>query len=165
MQRLYDGINQIKMYNHEPNNYICPFCLIVSGEENEHVYTKQEDIFYRDDNLTALISSHWWPNNSGSVIILCNKHYENIYDIPDQILEKMFVFAKKVSLAFKKVYKCNGTSIRQHNEPDGNQYVWHMHIAVFPRYKNDNLYPLHKYKKLSNPEERLRFSNLLKKYF
>jgi histidine triad (HIT) family protein len=153
------------MYNHVPNKYICPFCLIVAGVEDKHVQTKQKDIFYRDENLTVFISSHWWPNNPGHVIIVCNQHYENIYDIPDPLLEKMLVFAKKIAVVLKKAYKCNGVSIHQHNEPAGNQDVWHMHIAVFPRYKNDNLYMLHKYKKLVAPEERLRFSNLLKKYF
>ena len=111
------------MYNHEPKNYMCPFCLIVSGKENESVYTKQQDVFYRDENLTAFIGSHWWLNNPGHVIIVCNQHYENIYDIPNPLLEKMFVFARKVAVILKKVYKCDGTSIRQHNEPAGNQDV------------------------------------------
>lgn len=25
------------MYNHAPKNYICPFCLIAEGIENEHI--------------------------------------------------------------------------------------------------------------------------------
>jgi len=39
------------MYNHAPKDYICPFCLIVKCIENEHLYTKQADIVYKDDNL------------------------------------------------------------------------------------------------------------------
>lgn len=35
------------MYNHEPIGYICPFCLIVEGIENEHLHTKQDDNFYK----------------------------------------------------------------------------------------------------------------------
>ena len=49
------------MYNHEPKNYKCPFCKIVKGIEDEHVITKQDDIFYQDKYITAFISSHWWP--------------------------------------------------------------------------------------------------------
>jgi hypothetical protein len=29
---------------------------------------------------------------------------------------------------------------RQHNEPAGNQEVWHYHLHVFPRYARDDLY-------------------------
>jgi len=45
------------MYNHEPQGYICPFCNIVKGIENEHVYTKQKDIIYKDEYITAFIAS------------------------------------------------------------------------------------------------------------
>jgi hypothetical protein len=29
---------------------------------------------------------------------------------------------------------------RQHNEPAGNQDLWHLHVHVFPRFEGDNLY-------------------------
>ena len=34
----------------------------------------------------------------------------------------------------------DGTSTRQHNEPAGNQDVWHYHVHLFPRYEGDALY-------------------------
>jgi histidine triad (HIT) family protein len=50
------------MYNHAPENYACPFCLLVAGIENEHVHSVQSDIVYHDDSVTALIGSHQWKN-------------------------------------------------------------------------------------------------------
>lgn len=47
---------------------------------------------------------------------------------------------RRVALVFKATYRCDGVSTRQHNEPSGNQDVWHYHVHVFPRYRNDNLY-------------------------
>jgi diadenosine tetraphosphate (Ap4A) HIT family hydrolase len=35
---------------------------------------------------------------------------------------------------------CTGISTRQHNEPDGKQDVWHLHVHVTPRFKDDQLY-------------------------
>lgn len=32
------------IYNHAPEGYTCPFCLLVSGIENEDVHSKQADI-------------------------------------------------------------------------------------------------------------------------
>jgi histidine triad (HIT) family protein len=45
------------MYNHSPDNYICPFCLVSKGIENEHVYTSQDEVIYRDDFITAFIAA------------------------------------------------------------------------------------------------------------
>jgi diadenosine tetraphosphate (Ap4A) HIT family hydrolase len=44
---------------------------------------------------------------------------------------------KAVSLAMKTVYACDGGSTRQHTEPAGNQDVWHYHVPVTPRYRDD----------------------------
>ncbi len=48
--------------------------------------------------------------------------------------------AKRVAAAIRETYGCHGISMRQHNEPAGNQDVWHFHVHVFPRYEDDDLY-------------------------
>ena len=40
----------------------------------------------------------------------------------------------------KQAWSPEGTSTRQHNEPAGNQHVWHYHQHVFPRFSDDDLY-------------------------
>ena len=119
------------MYNHEPKGYVCPFCLIVKGIENEHLDTKQNDIVYKDEFVTAFIASGWWGNNKGHVIIIPNKHIENIYDLSSGLSHRIHDVEKKVALALKETYGCDGVSSRQHNEPCGNQDVWHYHLHVF----------------------------------
>jgi histidine triad (HIT) family protein len=47
---------------------------------------------------------------------------------------------RRMALAIKLAWNPEGTSTRQHNEPAGNQHVWHYHQHVFPRYGDDNLY-------------------------
>ncbi len=54
----------------------------------------------------------------------------------------------------KEGYGCEGTSFRQHNEPAGYQDVWHYHLHVFPRWKDDELYPNYKNHKFVPKEER-----------
>ncbi|MEV0649771.1 HIT domain-containing protein [Phytomonospora sp. NPDC050363] len=39
----------------------------------------------------------------------------------------------------RATYGCDGVSTRRHNEPAGNQDVWHLHVHVFPRYAGDAL--------------------------
>ena len=111
------------MHNHAPINYVCPLCLIVEGKDNPKNFAKTSDIFYKDDYITAFIGGKWWKNNKGNTIIIPNKHFENIYDIDDEYLTKVSLFAKKLAIALKEVYECDGTSIRQHNEPEGAKRV------------------------------------------
>ena len=128
------------MYNHAPENYSCPFCLLFQGITHEHVYSLQSDIIYHDDVVTALVSSHQWPNNPGNVIVVPNQHFENIYDLPLRYALDIHRVVKRLAFAMKQVYACDGVSTRQHNEPAGNQDVWHYHLHITPRYQNDNFY-------------------------
>ena len=128
------------MHNHAPENYICPFCLLIQGIENEHVHTVQSDIIYHDGVITAFISLHQWPRNPGNIIVVPNEHFENIYDLPPQYGIDIQRVARRVALALKAVYACDGVSTRQHNEPAGNQDVWHYHVHVTPRYADDQFY-------------------------
>jgi histidine triad (HIT) family protein len=128
------------MYNHAPDNYVCPFCLLVQGIEDKHVHSVPSDIVYHDNAVTAFIGSHQWPNNHGNVIIVPNEHFENIYDLPVNYAVDIHRVAKSLALAMKVVYACDGVSTRQHNEPAGNQDVWHYHVHVTPRYQDDQFY-------------------------
>ncbi|HSW89874.1 MAG TPA: HIT family protein [Patescibacteria group bacterium] len=153
------------MYNHEPANYTCPFCSLVAGNETEEVWTKQNNIVFKDEYTTAFVSSMWWPNNKGHVLVIPNKHIENIYDVDEQTLGRVYVTTKKVALALKDVYHCEGVTIRQNNEPIGNQEIWHFHVHVFPRYTNDRLHELFNEKYAAPLDEIRAFSQKLQKYF
>jgi histidine triad (HIT) family protein len=151
------------MYNHAPNDYRCPFCLIVSHQMDASIETNPEDIVLATDQVTAFISSRWWPHNPGHVIIIPNEHFENLYDLPMNAATAIHALAREIALAMKQQYQCSGVSTRQHNEPDGNQDVWHYHLHVFPRYHNDQLYLNHR--RRTTPEERQPYAVRLRAYF
>lgn len=147
---------------HAPENYQCPFCLLLQGIENEHVYSVQADILYRDAIVTAFMSSHQVASCPGSVLVIPNQHFENIYELPAALATDLHRVVQAVALAQKAAFGCDGVSTRQHNEPAGNQDVWHYHIHVTPRYAGDGLYGAGR--QLMPPEERLRYTNRLKPY-
>lgn len=62
----------------------------------------------------------------------------------------------------KASYSCDGISTRQHNEPAGNQDVWHYHQHIFPRYINDKLYENHEQKQFVTASARKPFAEKLK---
>jgi sugar/nucleoside kinase (ribokinase family)/diadenosine tetraphosphate (Ap4A) HIT family hydrolase len=90
--------------------------------------------------VTALVGSHQWPNNHGNVIVVPNEHFENIYDLPVHYAADIHRVARMLALALKAAYGCDGVSTRQHNEPAGNQDVWHYHLHITPRYQGDRFY-------------------------
>ena len=150
-----------RMHSHEPEGYVCPFCRIVAGEDDGQ-YTRQADIVFQDDTVTAFIAAAWWPENAGHVLVIPNDHYESIYDIPDDVLGAVQVVGKRIALALKSAYGCDGTSFRQHNEPHGDQEVWHYHLHVFPRYAGDDLYLRSNEKRYTTPEERAAYAAKLR---
>jgi len=146
-------------YSHAPEDYQCPFCHIVSG-----IYSR-DGVIYSDERVTALLSLHGLPNNPGHVLVIPNRHIENIYDLTPDIAVYVYELARQVALAFKEIYGCDGTSTRQHNEPAGNQDVWHFHLHVFPRYYDDQLYERTREWRLIAPDERRTYAEKLKRYF
>ena len=152
------------MHNHAPENYVCPFCSLIRGDENEHSYSTQDDIVLRNASVTAFIGSHQWEGNHGNVLIAPNEHFENIFDLPDHYATEIHAAARQIALALKAVYACNGISTRQHNEPAGSQDVWHYHLHVTPRYANDAFYSKILQRKLMPASERAEHARKLREY-
>jgi histidine triad (HIT) family protein len=154
----------VPLFTHEPPNYVCPFCTFLAGGKD--AYNTPEDIIYRDSTVTAFIAPKWWVHNPANVVIIPNQHVENLYVIPDDVLAHIAMVSKKIAIAIRTTYKgCQGTSTRQHNEPAGNQAVWHFHAHVFPRYSGDELYQNHDKKRFVTPEERAPYVKKLRDYF
>lgn len=121
-----------------------------------------EDIVYADDALLAFISPRTWPHNAGNVMIGPRAHYENLYAMPDDLLASVIIIAKRIAIAMKAAYGCDGTSLRQHNEPGGGQNAWHFHLHVFPRWEGDQLYQLHSDAQEVSAEERRMYAARLR---
>jgi histidine triad (HIT) family protein len=127
------------VYAHAPPGYECPFCAMVRGEDNEP-WSTQADVVHRDATTTAWVNGRWWVNNPGAVIVVPNAHVENLYGIDRELAGDIHETARRIALAMRAAFACEGTSTRQHNEPGGMQEVWHYHLHVFPRWVGDDLY-------------------------
>jgi histidine triad (HIT) family protein len=126
------------MYSHAPAGYRCPFCAYVRGEGDDRV--GPEHVVERTAATLTYVSPKWWPNNAGAVLVIPTDHHENLYELPDSFGEPLLRAQRRAALALKAAYECAGVSTRQHNEPAGNQDVWHYHVHVFPRAVGDGLY-------------------------
>ncbi len=139
--------------HHAPSGYDCRFCTIANGGAGP--LTTQEHVVYRSDEMTAFVASHWWPANPGHVLVIPNQHLENVYEFPDALGASLMTAIRRVAIAMKAAYCCDGVSTRQHNEPAGSQDIWHFHQHVFPRWEGDRLYERHAERALAPDRDKL----------
>ena len=151
------------MFSHQPPDYQCPFCRLLGGGES--VANRQHDVVRRTQLATAFISPRWWPRNLGHVLVIPNAHHENLYALPSAYGHAVHDLVQELAIALRSTYGCEGVSTRQHNEPGGNQDVWHYHVHVFPRYADDRLYESRPYPELVTPEQRWPYAERLRRYF
>jgi histidine triad (HIT) family protein len=122
------------MYNHAPPGYECFVCSVVAGEAADHVVVTE------NEHALAIVSRRVWALGPGHALVVPKAHYENLYDLQDPAALDIHRLTRRIAIALKEAFDCDGTSTRQHNEPAGNQDLWHLHVHVFPRYDGDNLY-------------------------
>lgn len=146
-----------------PTNYVCPICLGVKLVDSPNTLMKPSDIVYSDEFVTVFVNSFFMGKNSGHVIVVPNDHYENIYDLPEEVGRHIFETAQKMSMAIKKTYNADGITLKQNNESAGDQHAFHFHLHVFPRYKDDAFNAIQPdQKRLADPVERAEYANKLK---
>jgi len=108
----------------------CVFCRIVRKEA-------PASCIYEDDAVMAFLDIK--PMNEGHTLVIPKRHYETIYEVPDEVVAHLYKVAKRVALAVKKGVKAEGISITQHNERAAGQDVFHVHVHVIPRYEGQKM--------------------------
>ncbi len=106
----------------------CIFCKIARKEI-------PAEIFYEDEFSVAMLDIN--PVNIGHTLLLSKEHYENIFDLPDELLAKLSVNAKRLAMAIKKGLTADGVNITSNNGRAAGQLVFHAHTHIVPRYSGD----------------------------
>jgi histidine triad (HIT) family protein len=109
---------------------VCPFCKIIIGKT-------PASIVYEDATTIAFMDSH--PANVGHTLVISKEHWENIYEIPENILAEVAEVVKEVSVAVKKTISADGISILQLNGRAAGQSVMHFHVHIIPRFRGDSI--------------------------
>ena len=101
----------------------CPFCKIATGMASA-------SLVYEDDNVLAFLDIN--PSNIGHTLVVPRDHWENIYEIPENILTEIIIVTKKISIAIKKTVNAEGIKIIQLNGRAAGQMVMHIHFHIIP---------------------------------
>lgn len=107
----------------------CVFCNLANGIWDSAT-------LYEDEDFRVILDLG--PAAKGHALILPKEHYANIYEIPEELAAKAIVLAKKMAGIMTEALGCDGFNIVQNNGEAAGQTVFHFHMHLIPRYKDDN---------------------------
>src|SRR3989344_6558426 len=98
---------------------------------------RKKNIVYEDNIATALLADR--PCTAGHLVLLPKQHATIIEQLPDEIMEHMFIVANKLSVALFDALNCHGTNILIQNGVSAGQKTNHVMMHIIPRIENDGL--------------------------
>lgn len=107
----------------------CVFCNLANGIWDSAT-------LYEDEDFRVVLDLG--PAAKGHALILPKQHFANIYEIPAELAAKAMVLAQKMVGVMTEALGCDGFNIVQNNGEAAGQTVFHFHMHLIPRYKDDN---------------------------
>ena len=106
----------------------CIFCKLANGEIPTNT-------IYENADFRVILDAS--PATKGHALILPKEHYADLFELPEDLAEKAIVLAKNMAVNMKDRLDCDGVNIVQNNGETAGQTVFHFHIHIIPRYKDD----------------------------
>ena len=108
----------------------CIFCKIASKEIPAL-------IVYEDEKTMAFLDIS--PCNKGHTLVIPKKHFVNLLDVDKEYLNAVMQTSQKVTKAVKEAVNADGLNVSINNFKEAGQAVFHLHVHIIPRFKNDGL--------------------------
>jgi len=105
---------------------MCEFCNIANKG-------KDVSVVYENSHVMAFLD--YEPINEGHILLIPQKHYLDVDDLPSELLAEIMSVSQKIVKALKSVYKMYGYSIMQNGGMCND--AGHYHLHIFPRYSGD----------------------------
>ena len=106
----------------------CIFCKLANG-------VIPTNSIYEDEDFKVILDAA--PATKGHALILPKEHADNLYELPDETAKKVLVLAKKLAKNMTEKLGCDGLNLVQNNGTVAGQTVFHFHMHLIPRYKED----------------------------
>lgn len=106
----------------------CIFCRIAAGEIPSQT-------IYEDEQFKVILDVA--PATRGHALIIPKKHYADLYELPEDMAADVIRLAKRMMKIMTNKLSCDGFNIIQNNGEVAGQTVFHFHMHLIPRYKND----------------------------
>ena len=107
----------------------CIFCKIIHGEAPSWKVFENEQVY-------AFLDIH--PASRYHTLVIPKKHYENIFDIPEEELKEVIAVVKKIAKLYEAKLGIKNLQIINSNGVEGQQHVFHIHFHLVPRKRGDS---------------------------
>ena len=106
---------------------------IIQPVENCHFCRKEilEKSFCTTSRFSAFYNIA--PILPGHSLIIPNAHYESLFELSEDELSEMMVFARKVTSVLKTFLNCDGFDWTIQDGVSAGQTVPHLHLHIIPR--------------------------------
>jgi len=107
----------------------CVFCRIIAGE-------LPASIVFRDDAAIAFMDIN--PVTAGHLLVVPLRHFAHLSDMDEETGAHLFRVAMRLQDAIRSSgIRCEGINYFLADGEAAGQEVFHVHLHVFPRYKDD----------------------------
>ena len=109
----------------------CVFCRIVDRQA-------EASIVYEHDHVLAFLDHD--PINAGHTLIIPKRHAAQLADLDATAAAAMFPAARSVAAALRRSgLRCDGVTLHLADGAPAGQEVFHLHLHVIPRWRNDGV--------------------------
>lgn len=112
-----------------------------------------EKSFYNTERFSAIYNIA--PILPGHSLIIPNKHYTSLFELQEDELCEMMLFARKITTVLKTIFNCDGFDWTIQDGISAGQTVPHLHLHIIPRKPLDLLESNEWYSKVSENEKLL----------
>ncbi|WP_320171439.1 HIT family protein [Maridesulfovibrio sp.] len=112
------------------SNQDCIFCKIVAGEIPCFK-------IYETDRLLSFLDIG--PVHKGHALVIPKEHYRDIWDLPADLGSEIITATKIAGDAIVKATGADGLNLIMNNNEAAGQLVFHAHMHMIPRFREDGL--------------------------
>jgi len=106
----------------------CTFCDLIAG-------AAEVSVCYEDARSIAFLDIQ--PVNVGHVLVAPREHYESLVDIPPDLGLHLYDVAMRLAPVIRKITGTDGLNIIVNSGSAAGQDVFHFHVHIIPRYRDD----------------------------
>ena len=128
----------------------CIFCKIVKGDIPSYKV-------YEDEYCFAFLDVQ--PISRYHTLVVPKKHYENLYDVPEDVYQQVMKATKNVVDMYRDKLGIVNTQLFNNSGPLTLQTVFHFHMHIVPRTEEDK----HQFKLDVRSELVSEFPEMIKK--
>jgi len=115
-----------------PTSAACVFCAIAAG-------TEPAQVVMQSDRAIAFLDVN--PAGEGHTLVIPRRHAADIWELEGEDADEVWRLTIRVAHRLRDVLRPDGLTLFQANGAAGWQHIFHFHLHLVPRWREDKLTP------------------------